>query len=294
MRVIPVTMVVIALAAACPANAVDFERTIEADSKGRVEISNVSGSVRVSAWDRPAVEVKATHDRGVERIDVERQGDRVVIKTVIPRRNRDDAEADLDVRIPRESEVEVSTVSADIHITGVQGSQRLKSVSGDVHAEAGGRAVEVKTVSGDISLRGSPQLKDARVETISGDLRLDRGRGEVVVTTVSGDLHLELDEAISLRARTTSGDIDARGAMVREASVEAETVSGSVDLGVKFPGGVDYDVTSFSGDIKSCFNVKPVRTSEYGPGSRLQGVHGEGGARLRVRTMNGDVDLCDR
>jgi hypothetical protein len=38
------------------------------------------------------------------------------------------------------------------------------------------------------------------------------------------------------------------------------------------------------------------RVSRYGPGMRLSGVQGKEGSgesRVRVKSMNGDVDLCD-
>jgi len=40
--------------------------------------------------------------------------------------------------------------------------------------------------------------------------------------------------------------------------------------------------------------VKAERTSQYGPGSVLQGTRGEGAGHVRLKTMSGDVQLCDR
>jgi hypothetical protein len=71
-------------------------------------------------------------------------------------------------------------------------------------------------------------------------------------------------------------------------------VSGDLNVRASADGGYAYEVSSFSGDITDCFNASPERTSKYGPGSRLEGTRGEGMGHLRLKTMSGDVQLCDR
>ncbi len=58
--------------------------------------------------------------------------------------------------------------------------------------------------------------------------------------------------------------------------------------------GFDFVISSFSGDIENCFNLEAEKTSRYGPGQRLSGKRGEGGAKIRMQTMSGEIDLCDR
>jgi hypothetical protein len=66
-------------------------------------------------------------------------------------------------------------------------------------------------------------------------------------------------------------------------------VAGAVDCAGE--PAATFDVQSFSGAIKNCFGPKPAE-SRYGPGSRLQFTSGEGRARVRINTKNGDVKLC--
>jgi hypothetical protein len=40
--------------------------------------------------------------------------------------------------------------------------------------------------------------------------------------------------------------------------------------------------------------AESVRLSKYGPGRRLAGSTGDRDARIRVKTMSGDVELCDK
>jgi DUF4097 and DUF4098 domain-containing protein YvlB len=195
--------------------------------------------------------------------------------------------------VPRDSEVDVSAVSADIKITGVQGVERLNSVSGDVVGELGGADAEVKTVSGEIRLKGHGAPARLQVNSVSGDVRLEHGAGDFEGTTVSGTLGVTLDSARSIRARTTSGDVRLEAKLARGANVEATSVSGDVSLRGSAEDGYSYEVSSFSGDISDCFDVQ-AEHGKYMPGSRLQGSRGQGAGHVRIKTMSGDVQLCDR
>ena len=103
-----------------------FEKTIDkvlpAGAQGIVEISNTSGAVQVSGWDRPEVSVHAELDEGVERLDMDSTNGRVNIKVVLPSNSSRHNEAQLRVQVPRGSELHVTTVSADQTIGAVSGS----------------------------------------------------------------------------------------------------------------------------------------------------------------------------
>ena len=73
------------------------------------------------------------------------------------------------MKVPQNSELHVSTVSADQTVAGVLGVQRLNSVSGDVSTEIAGSDVELKTVSGDMKVKGHGQPARLHVTTVSGD-----------------------------------------------------------------------------------------------------------------------------
>ena len=283
----------LATASVCGAADRDFERRLAADPRGSVKVSNVAGTVSVTGWDRAEVEVKARLYGSVERVDVSSDNGRISIRVVQPRSSIRVGEADLEIRVPLQSDLDVSAVSADVETTRLTGPQRLSTVSGDIRAELG-KDFEGKTVSGDMWLKGSSQPGELRVSSVSGDITLERGAGELEATTVSGDLLLDVALASTVRTRTTSGDLSLRGSMVRDGSVEAETISGDVTVRVRPQAGFEYEATSFSGDIGNCFGKHSQSTNAHGPGSRLVGTAGEGRGRVRVKSMSGDVAICDR
>jgi DUF4097 and DUF4098 domain-containing protein YvlB len=270
-----------------------FDRQVAAQPRGVVDISNVAGSVQVSGWDRSEVSVHAELGSGVERVEVSSEGGRTLIKVVLPSHSGH-GEADLTVKIPKDSELDVSAVSSDIRVSGVLGVQRLNAVSGDVTAELAGSDADVKTVSGDVRLKGHGQTARLHASSVSGDVHVEHAGGDFEASTVSGELTASLDSARSIRARSTSGELTFEAKLARGAMVDVSSVSGEIKLRASADGGFVYEVSSFSGDISDCFDVKPQRTGEYTPGSTLQGTRGDGAGHVRLKTMSGDVHLCDR
>ena len=166
-------------------------------------------------------------------------------------------------------------------------------MSGLVSAEIGGADSQVKSVSGDIALRGTQQPTDLRMSTVSGNLRLEGGAGEVEATSISGDVHLEVRSARNVRLHSTSGDLEFRGELSSGATVEAETVSGTVNLNARGKAGYDYELKSFAGEISSCFGKEPEHTEPHVPGSRLDGTVGQGDGHVRAKSMSGDIIICN-
>jgi DUF4097 and DUF4098 domain-containing protein YvlB len=271
----------------------DVEQRVPADARGEVNVSNVAGSVSIVGWDRAEVEVTGTIEEGVERVDVARNGNRVTVKVVLPRNSKYPGDAQLVVRVPAASSLAVSTVSADVETRGVTGRMRLKTVSGEIVAEDVSADSDVKSVSGDLRIETAAPIT-LRTSTVSGSAIVSDLAGEIESVTVSGNLAIELVAARGARLRSTSGDARLTGSIAKDASVDAETVSGDLALRFAAPDGMTAEVETFSGTLENCFGVKPQDVSEYAPGQRMNVVRGDGVAQVRVRTMSGNVRLCDK
>jgi DUF4097 and DUF4098 domain-containing protein YvlB len=279
-------------AAAYATGGSEFEKRVPAEPKGVVDISNVSGRVEVNGWDRPEVSVRGDLGPGVERVEVTSDHGRTVVKVVLPHSGHS-GDADLRVQVPKESEVDISAVSADVTSLGVLGVQRLNTVSGNITAELAGSDLELKSVSGDVKLKGHGQPARLHIGTVSGDVHLDHGAGDLEAGTVSGTLVVSLDSAHSVRLRTTSGDLRFEGKLTRGADFDATTVSGDLNVRASSDGGYSYEARSFSGDISNCFGAQPLER-HYGPGRTLEGTRGDDAGHVRLKTMSGSIELCDR
>jgi DUF4097 and DUF4098 domain-containing protein YvlB len=290
------TRVALALLAAGPAAlaGTPVNERKPADPAGQVEISNTAGAVVVTGWPRNEVEVTGTLGDGVERLEFVQSGQLTRVKVILPKRSSRVESTSLVLKVPSASSLSVNTVSADVRSQGVRGAQRLQSVSGDITTEAAAEDVECKTVSGNVAVNGTGQRGLLTVTTVSGDATIARVAGEVNGNTVSGNFTITAGDTTRSRLRSTSGDLGLKGRLVADARLDFESISGDVRLDLVGPVGAEFDVSSFNGEIRSCFGPKPVRTSEYAPGTELRFKEGQGAARVRIKTLNGDISICNR
>jgi DUF4097 and DUF4098 domain-containing protein YvlB len=275
------------------AGADEVSKTLPADGRGEVEIVNVAGTVEVSGWDRAEVKVDADLGSSVEKLDFRNDGQRTLIKVVLPRMSTGSGSSDLRIKVPQGSGLIINTVSADQIIKDVHGMQRLQAVSGNIDTEFGPGDLEMKTVSGDIRAQGDGRGL-VRATTVSGDLQITKGGPELDVNTVSGDMTVSLDRLDRGRIKTTNGDFNLTTALGEDARIDAEAING--DLHFNFRGAVnaEFDIETFNGDIDNCFGPKASRSREYGPGNELRFSEGKGEARVRIKTLNGGVMICKR
>lgn len=286
--------------AAGAAHASTFHEQVAADARGEVDVSNVSGSIIISGWDRPEVSVTADLPSDSQRVKViTGQGHTRVCVSYGDSNgcnstgwHGESGSVRLEIQVPRQSELDVAAVSADITSRSVSGTQRLHTVSGDIDAELGSGNDEVNSVSGTVNLHGSGQDGTLHAASVSGDLRVTNVAGELEARTVDGKLTAELSPARLVRLNTTSGDIDLSAKLTNGGTVETETVSGDQEIAVSAPAGYSYEAKTFSGDIEDCFDQRSER-SEYGPGNRLEGKRGGGSGQVRIQSLSGDVSLCD-
>lgn len=290
MRVLIVTTL-LAMTAVPAWGKTSLDEIADAHPQGEVEVSNISGEITVTGWDREQVKVTGTLGRGSERLIFERDGRRTVVKVDIPKGSRNVGSSKLFVTVPEASRVTVAGVSADIGVKGVKGALRIESVSGEIEAEVFEEDVEAKTVSGDFKFRGHDKPCLLTLTTVSGDGRVENIRGELVVQSVTGSLDISGKELERARLRTTNGDIDLETGLGEDARFDMEAINGDLRLDILGDVDAEIDVETINGSIDNSFGPDPARTSKYAPGRELRFTHGEGNARIRIKTLNGGITL---
>ena len=287
------TIALTALALAVPAGAKQtVNETPPAAAAGLVAVENVSGSIKVTGWDRNEVAITGTLGDQVEKLDVQTSGDRMTIEVRLPsgsnRGGNRDLDANLEIRVPRASRLQVETVSAGIEVGDVGGSQELESVSGSVTVQGTTSQLSVQTVSGSIKLSG--QAAEVRAESVSGSLEL-AGVGESLnAETVSGSLTASAGSLSRAQLSSVSGRVSFTGDLANGGRLEAESHSGSVELRLPASIAADFEVETFSGDISNDFGPPAERKGSFGPGKNLRFSTGSA-ARISVETFSGSVKL---
>jgi DUF4097 and DUF4098 domain-containing protein YvlB len=249
--VITTLLVFIVIGAAWAGEPINERRPAFPD--GVVEIENLAGSVRIIGWDRDEVQVTGELGDSFQKLEIDKDEDTISIEVIINENNHEDIQdTDLEVHVPRASQLEVGTISATIEASGVSGTLEISSVSGDITVEGGSRMVELATVSGDISLKDGADLADGEFESVSGDIHVDASfasKGSFEAQTVSGDIVLRVPSGIRARfsVETFSGDIENELGPEPE---ENDSILPSKELTFSTgSGGARFDLTSFSGSI---------------------------------------------
>lgn len=269
------------------------DQTIDASSDGFVEIFNTAGSIEVMGWSKNSIEITGTLGDSVEELIVERSGDEVLIRVEVPNRHWGDIDADLVIKVPERSSLEVSGVSTDIEIENVLGEQSLGTVSGDIEASGVADDVEAESVSGDVDIRGSG---NGSVEgaTVSGDVMIHGMSGSVDVESVSGDIDVVGGAYQEAHFETVNGDQTFHAELKSGGDLSMESVNGAVDVKFAVPiTSARFDIETFNGSIRNCFGPKPERTSKYSPGLELSFTMGDGDSRVEIETLNGSVNICN-
>ena len=149
-------------------------------------------------------------------------------------------------------------------------------------------------MSGDLTVDGSDQKGLLTVTTVSGDAtRVPRGRRSER-HTVSGDFLLGLGAVDRSRLRTTSGDLTLAAFLAGDGRLDVETISGDVRIDLANAAQRRSSTCRASAATSATASARrPARTDEYGPGKELRFTRGQGPARVRVKTLNGDVSVCN-
>jgi putative adhesin len=189
----------------------------------------------------------------------------------------------LRVTCPSGTDLVARTKSADVRGRGRLGSAEVKTASGDVSLDTVTGDVRIKTASGDVGLSDGHGV--AHVQTASGDVSVQQARADVTVQAVSGDVWIK-DARQSAHVNSVSGDqrIDA----VLEGSVEAQSVSGDILIGVRRGSRVYVDANTISGSTSSELDLTDAPTDAEAGGD---GADDGPMVEVRAKTVSGDISL---
>lgn len=129
----------------------------------------------------------------------------------------------------------------------------------------------------------------ADLRTVNGAVEVRGATAEVVARTTNGSIRAESDGG-PVSARTVNGSIDARMRSIGEArDLDFSTTNGSVTVEMPAALGAEVEMSTVNGRVNTEF---PVTVSGRIDPKRLRATIGSGGGpRVRLRTVNGSVDL---
>lgn len=238
----------------------DFRWSERIDAGRTVRVSNINGTVTVRAGGGDRVEVTA-----VKRW---RRGDPASVKIYAARENGDiricplyDDREDCDDKGRRDdrwrrdrNDDRDDDVSVDFTVLVPRG----------VHVTAA-------SVNGPVAVTGATE--DVEAATVNGDVTVESGRGRLSATTVSG----------TVRATVVT----------RPTAMDFTTVNGNVIADLASNIGVDVEMTTVNGNLRTDYDVV-VRNGRFNPFNLNAHIGPAGGPRMRLTTVNGNVELRKR
>jgi DUF4097 and DUF4098 domain-containing protein YvlB len=265
-----------------------IDTTVAFTRGGVVDLSLISGEIRVVGWSRSEVKVSARSEGARLRfeaspsrvaLDVEHQG----------RRNHDDMDATYELSVPTGTRVLMRSVSGDLSARGAKGEVEARSVSGGVEIEDAGR-VSLESVSGDV--RAARVNGEARAHSVSGEVTVTDVSGDLDVESVSGDVTLRGTRARVARVETVSGDVTYDGSVDPAGRYDFNSHSGTLRLVLPSNTNATLALQTFSGEIDSAFplTVRPAGEDRgRRQGRRMEFTLGSGGPRITAETFSGEI-----
>ncbi len=261
-------------------------RGMAVDADASIRIVNLTGRTVVRGWDADSVAVSGTLPargasfymgggrRGV-KVGVELAGD-------LP---AGDGPA-LEVRVPRRARVWVKAATAGIAIEGVTGEVDVSSVSGTVTVTGSPALLTAESMDGNVDVTARARV--TRVKTAGGDVTLRGAAGDVAVTSVSGAIRLLDSELAVGRVESVSGAVVFRGIITKGGTLDLQTHDAPIEVSLAPGQGAVVDVSAFGGTIS---NAIPGVVAQAAKGKPTRYEVGSGDARVSVRSLKGGVRL---
>ena len=227
------------------------------------------GTVEVCTGD--ACMIQLTIDSNdADEFEVHKTGDRVSVRHP-SRWGRRGRNTRMVAYVPVGTDIEISSASGEVRLTGRLGVVRIQTASGDIQMGDAAK-LDATTASGGFSC--GEISGDANISSVSGDCTLRRVGGRLNVTLTSGDLRVEMCDGDAL-INSASGDV--RVGRCGGSDISMRSISGDVRVGL--PGGirVEADISTLSGramlpDPASAADLRDRRP-----------------VRLQLKTVSGDI-----
>jgi DUF4097 and DUF4098 domain-containing protein YvlB len=229
----------------------EFHQTYPLAAGGRVNLENINGSVRITAWDRNEVKVDAvktayTRERLQEaKIEISANANSIYIKTDYPDR--------------------------DQYITNDRNGRRENpaSVEYTLTVPRGARIDSIELINGGLEISGL--TGDVKASLINGRLTARGLTGEAKLSTINGRLDATFDRLDAAKPITLN------------------SVNGGLSLTLPSDSNAELKADTVHGGISNDFGL-PVRKGKY-VGRNLAGRLGQGGPRIRLSNVNGSITI---
>jgi len=267
------------LGLALPAYAHRLEKRFTVEIRPTVTVRNFHGKITVKSWPKSEVVVVANHASEKTEVDAEQSGNRVDVIThhLTDKVAPNELEANYEITVPEETELQVRTDSGWVIVERVSGDMTISTIAANV---------DLKEVAGYLV-----------IDTVNGSLVCTRCAGRIDFKSIGGNLSLLQPVANTIRASTSSGSILFDGDFVRFGTYNLRTNTGPIDVIFSESDSFNLVATSLNGKVDSGVSLKPpshVRRGTPAQATSLMGTYNTGLARVELTSFSGTIRIAKR
>jgi DUF4097 and DUF4098 domain-containing protein YvlB len=258
------------------------EQTVRlaAPGGGIVRIHNTNGRAIVIGEERDDIEVQIAKTARAESADAANElldeirlmhdtgGDgSLELDVEVPRKWNRRGHANLELRVPRGTSVDVAVSNGKIAVSSLSGRVRARSSNGSVTIDDVRGDIEVATTNAKVCCAGTCGKLVAR--SSNGKIELDEHRGSVDASTSNGLIRVSMGE-------------------IGKAGVLLATSNGRILLELPEEVDAEVDIRVDNGVIR---NDRVLRKATRATNGQVRGQLGAGGPLIKLRTSNGSISL---
>ncbi|UCD38812.1 MAG: DUF4097 family beta strand repeat protein [Fidelibacterota bacterium] len=281
----------------------------------QLDVRIVSGDCIIEAGKGNEVTVDLVYDYSPDCFEPEfsADGNRLRLRERFERYRNCSGYSEWTITVPKGIDIDFSSASGDLSLTGCEGEYFLESASGRIEIESCQGEFEIENASGRVEIMDSDgefSIDNAsgriRMEDVSGRFELDNASGNIDVVNVRGEFEVDNAsgdiEAVEILIEdesnfdTASGDVIITLAKSPEHDVALESASGDVVLnygGNKVVGFFEFTARADRGRIISPYKFDVEE--EYERGNRVYErksfTRGKGEPEILLRTSSGRAEL---
>lgn len=248
----------------------------------KVVVDSISSDVNIILWKEDKIKVHyhgtASEMSRAPKLETSLNGDVLDISIKYPNQITSilnfNLNTKLDLYIPEnyKKSIDIETVSGGINIDKLQADNfNASTTSGDISINSiVANSTDFSSVSGSLKIK-TLSSKTNEFETTSGDIKIEAITGDIKADSVSGSIWLSYSEFNN--------------------EVEAETISGDVDLTLPQSSEFKVDFSSTSGELDNDFPLVLTGKVEK---RNIRGTVGNGQKTIRIETTSGDAAINQR
>ena len=271
----------------------DFHYTSPLKSGGRLELETFNGSVDISTWDQPTVDISGTKTGPSEdavdslKISVDNSPDSVSVRAIRPSERRNNLGARFVIKVPRNTILDrITTSNGSLRVQDGIGPARLRSSNGPIRVHSLQGTLDAQTSNAPIEL--DDVAGDATLHSSNGHIHVEHIAGALDATTSNNGIRAAVDRPGRVHLGSSNGSIDLTLPPGFSNNVRAETSNNSITLHLPPDPNARIIASTSNSSISSDFDMQvrgEIRRNH------MDATLGSGGPTIDLSTSNGGIRL---